>query len=63
MIKIYIILQELVDKYNVKDTYHNVYIFVWVTKGVYGLPQAVRIAHDALVQHLEPNGYLPSLKT
>ena len=29
---------------------------------MYGLPQLGRIAHDALVQHLEPYGYHPSRK-
>ena len=29
---------------------------------MYGTPQAGRIAHDALVKHLEPYGYHPSSK-
>ena len=54
MIQIYMIPQEFVDKYNLKEKYHNRCIFVWVTKGMYGLPQSGRKAHDDLVQHLEP---------
>ena len=30
---------------------------------MYGLPLAGKIAHDALVQHLEPYEYRPSRKT
>ena len=59
MIQISMIPQEFVDKYNLKDKAHNGYISARVTKGVHGLPQAGRISHDALVQHLEPYGYRP----
>ena len=30
---------------------------------MYGLPQAGQIANDALVKHIEPYGYHPSIKT
>ena len=55
--------QEFVDKYKLKYKAHNGYILLWVTKGVYGLPQSVKIAHDSLVQHLEPYRNHPSIKT
>ena len=42
MIKIYMIPQEFLEKYNLKKT-HNGYIFEWVTKGMYGLPQEGQI--------------------
>ena len=45
--------QAFADKYNLKGKAHNGYIFAWVTKGLYELPQAGRISYDALVQHLE----------
>ena len=62
MIHISMIPQEFVEKYNLKDKSHNGYIFAWVTKGVYVIPQAGQNSHDALVQHLEPYGYRPSNK-
>ena len=34
-----------------------------VKREIYGLPQAGRIAHDALVEHLDTYGYHPSRKT
>ena len=40
MIKISMIPQEFIDKYNLEDKVHNGYIFSRVTKGVYGLPKA-----------------------
>ena len=55
--------QEFVDKNTLKDKVHNGYIFNRVTKEMYGIPQAGHIAHDYLVQHLEPYGYRPSNKT
>ena len=50
------------DKYNLTEKSHNGYIYDRVTKGMYGLPQAGRIAHDALVKHLDLYGYHPSSK-
>ena len=54
--------QEFVDKCNINGKSHNGYVFAWVTKGMYGLPQSVQIARDALVKHLEPYGYRASRK-
>ena len=55
--------QEFVDKYNLKGKSHNEYIFTRVTKGMYELPQPGRIAHDNIIEQLEPYGYHPSSKT
>ena len=55
--------QEFVEKYNLTEKSHNGYIYARVTKGMYGLPQAGRIAHDALVKQLEMYEYHPSSKT
>ena len=60
MIQISMIPEEFEEKYNLAEKSHNGYIYARVTKGMYGLPQAVRISHDALVKHLEPYGYHPS---
>ena len=53
------ILQEFLNKYNLKDKSHNGYIFAQVTLGMYGIPQTGGIAYDAPVQHLEHYGYRP----
>ena len=54
--------QEFVYKYNLPEKSHNEYIYARVTKGMCGLPQEGRIAHDSLVKHLESYGYHPSIK-
>ena len=62
MIHISMIPQRFVENNNLAEKAHNVYIYERVTKGMYGLPQAGRIAHDALAKHLKPYGYHPSSK-
>ena len=62
MIQISMIPQDFVEKYNLAEKSHNGYIYTRVTKGIYGPPQAGRIAHDALLKHLETYGYHPSIK-
>ena len=52
MIHISMIPQEYVGEYNLTDKAHNGYIFARVTKGMYVLPQAGWISHDALVKHI-----------
>ena len=49
VIQISMILQEFVDKYNLKDKAQNGYTFARVSNGIYGLPQSGLIAHDSLV--------------
>ena len=63
MIQIFTILQEFVEKYDLKDKAHIGYIFKQVDKGMHGISQSGQITHDSLVQHLEPYGYRPSNKT
>ena len=63
MIQIYTIQQKVSDKCDLKGGVHNGYIFELVTKDMYGLPQAWRIAHDDLVKHTEPYEYWPLSKT
>ena len=63
MIQISMILEDLLDKYNLKGKAQNVYIFTQVIKGVYVIPQAGRISHDSLLKHLELYGYGPLRKT
>ena len=59
MLQIKIIQQEFLDKLNLKGKTYNGYISSQVPKGMYVLPQAGKIAHDSVVQHLEPYGYRP----
>ena len=56
MIQISMIPKEFVEMYNLAEKSHNEYICSRVAKGMYGLPQAGRIAHNSLVKHLDPYG-------
>ena len=49
MLQIKIIQQEFLDKLNLKGKTYNGYISSQVPKGMYVLPQAGKIAHDAVV--------------
>ena len=48
---------DVISKYNMLDFAHNGAVIVAVDKGIYGLPQAGRLAQDRLVKHLANHGY------
>ena len=47
------------DEYNLHDKVHNGKLYVQINKGMYGLPQAGKLAHDQLKTHLAKYGYTP----
>ena len=48
------------DKYNIDNLIaDDGYVYCRLKKGMYGLKQAARLAHDKLVTHLKPFGYAP----
>jgi len=55
-----IIPQAFIDHYNLEPLISDGFIYVEVRGGMYGHPEAGRLAHDQLVQHLKPYGYSPS---
>jgi hypothetical protein len=48
---------DIMKRYNLDSLVHNGYIYVEIRKGMYGLPQAGRLANDKLKLHLAENGY------
>ena len=48
---------EFVNEYNLTSLSHNGWIHFEILKGVYGLPQAGRLANDLLRQRLNHDGY------
>ena len=56
-IPIELIPQEIIDVYNLLPLVHNEYISIRINKGMYGLPQAGRIANDLLAKQLAKFGY------
>lgn len=45
------------EYYKLSSLAHNGNVFVEIRKGMYGLPQAGRLANDALILHLAAHGY------
>jgi hypothetical protein len=56
-IKIDVILQEFIDKYRLMDFVHNRWVYFEISKGMYGLKQAGKLANDLLQERLEAHGY------
>lgn len=47
----------VIQKYHMQKYAHNDAVIVEVHKGIYGLPQAGKLAQDRLVKHLATHGY------
>ena len=62
-IKLDIIPQEIVDQYNLLCLEKDGWVYMEVRKGMPGLKQAGRIAHDRLVKHMKQFGYAPCKHT
>ena len=54
-----IIPQEIVEQYHLQAFKQGEYVYFEVRRGMYGLPQAGKIAYDQLVEHLKPHKYAP----
>jgi hypothetical protein len=50
-------------RYNIAHLIHNDYIIMEVSKGIYGLPQAGKLAQDRLIKHLAGHGYIQCINT
>jgi hypothetical protein len=48
---------DIMSLYDLHDKVHNGAVYVEIRKGMYGLPQAGRLANDRLVEHLNTHGY------
>ena len=58
-----IIPPDIVADYKLKAKVKNNTVYAKVTKGMYGLPQAGKLANDDLVAHLADGGYHPAKYT
>jgi hypothetical protein len=54
---------DIIKEYNIDKLVRNGMVLAKVIKGMYGLPQAGRLAYDQLKQHLALGGYLPAPHT
>jgi hypothetical protein len=51
------------ERYKIANMVHNGYVLMEISKGIYGLPQAGKLAQDRLVTHLAQNGYIQCVNT
>ena len=56
-IKLNVIPQEFIDEYNFLQFVHNGWVYFEVSKGIYGLKQASKLANDLLETCLNVHGY------
>jgi hypothetical protein len=47
----------IIQKYNLEELFQDNYIMTEISKGIYGLPQAGKLAQDRLIAHLAKHGY------
>ena len=52
-----LIPQEIKDEYQLDKIVHDGQIYIEISKGMYGLPQAGKIANQELIKHLAKFGY------
>ena len=45
-IPIWLLTKVIIDQYKLKPLFHNGFVYVEIRKGMYGLPQAGRLAND-----------------
>ena len=55
-----IIPEEIIQQYNLRNLEHKGFVYMEIQKGIYGLPQAGKIANDKLKLHLAKYGYKPA---
>jgi len=56
-IAVALIPKDSMDEYKLHDYVHTGYVYFEINKGMYGLPQAGKIANDQLIAFLQPHGY------
>ena len=56
-IKIDILPEEIINKYNLWSIEHNGWVFICIKKGMYGLPEAGALANKLLKKRLLKSGY------
>ena len=59
----FIILYEIIQRYNLNNIAEGGWVYIEISKGMYGLKQSGHIVHDELVKHLLPYRYTPSKRT
>ena len=58
-----IIPPSIMTEYQLHNMTHHGHVYAEITKGMYGLPQAGRLANERLTTFLAPHGYAPVPRT
>jgi hypothetical protein len=58
-IPVHMIPDAIIEEYNLTPLIHNGFVSVEIQRGMYGLPQAGKVANNQLVKFLSPHGYTP----
>jgi hypothetical protein len=58
-IPLHMLPQAIIGQYNLTPLVHNNCVYVEIRKGMYGLPQAGKLANNLLILVLAPFGYFP----
>ena len=58
-IKLAVLPDKIISQYNLHDIADDGWVYCEIKKGMYGLPNAGKIANKRLVRHLAPQGYTP----
>jgi hypothetical protein len=62
-IPVHLIPSHIIDLYDLKDKVANGHVYAEACKGMYGLPQAGKLANDQLTKCLKPRGYVTGAHT
>lgn len=62
-IPLFMLPDAIIEQYDLLPLVHNGYVLVEIRRGMYGLPQAGRLANDQLVKFLAPHAYHPAALT
>jgi Reverse transcriptase (RNA-dependent DNA polymerase) len=54
---------DIQERYNIESMEHNGWVLMEISKGIYGLPQAGKLAQDRLVAHLATHEYIQCVNT
>ncbi|CAJ1940812.1 unnamed protein product, partial [Cylindrotheca closterium] len=62
-IPVSVLSKKIIDLYHLHDKIHKGFVYCKVKKGMYGLPQAGKLANGDLRQYLKPHGFIPCEQT
>jgi hypothetical protein len=58
-IPVHMLSATIIKEYNLTPMIENGFVYVEIRRGMYGLPQAGKIANDQLIKFMKPHGYAP----